>query len=280
MSLSSTPPSLSNLQAGGTVWVASDMHLSPQAPATTRAFLEFLDHAARQADVLFLPGDIFDAWIGDDCALHTPPEWLATVLDALLHAAQHTRLYIGRGNRDFLMGPALAQRIGAQLLPDRVRLQTDIGPVLLSHGDEYCTDDVSYQRFRRVVRNPLVQRLFLSLSLRMRRAIANWARRRSQHGNRYKPMEIMDVSPVSVQAALRESDCSIMVHGHTHRPAIHHYIIDGRACQRIVLPDWDYDHGRPSRGGWLVIDSNGLKLHDLHDHALGIAAQSSSASVR
>lgn len=274
MSLSSTPQSLNNIVAGGTVWVASDIHLSPQSPATTRAFLEFLDHAARQADALFLPGDIFDAWIGDDFALHTPPEWLLVILDALSNASQRTRLYLGRGNRDFLMGQALAQRIGAQLLPDRVCLQTDIGPVLLSHGDEYCTADVNYQRFRRVVRNPVVQRLFLRLSLRMRRAIANWARNRSQRGNQYKPVAIMDVNPVTIQAVFRESDCNIMVHGHTHRPAIHELTVDGRTCQRIVLPDWDYEHSDPPRGGWLAIDKNGLQLHDFPDHALGTPAQS------
>lgn len=265
-SFSSTPRSLNNIQAGGTIWVASDIHLSSQTPATARAFLEFLDLAARQADALFLPGDVFDAWIGDDVALHHPPEWLLTLLDALSRVSRDTRLYLGHGNRDFLMGHDLAQRIGAQLLPDRACLQTVIGPVLLSHGDEYCTADTSYQRFRRVVRNPIVQRLFLSLSLRMRRGIANWARRRSQRGNQTKAMAIMDVDPVTIQAAFRESNSSIMVHGHTHRPAVHELIVDGRTCQRVVLPDWDVEHSQPPRGGWLAINESGLQIHDLSNH--------------
>lgn len=250
------------------MWAASDIHLSAHTPATTRAFLDFLEHAATQSDTLLLPGDIFDVWIGDDFALRDPPAWLQPILDALLNASQHTRLYIGRGNRDFLMGHALAQRIGAQLLPDRVYVHTDIGPVILSHGDEYCTADRGYQCFRKLVRNRAVQRLFLCLSLSTRKAIAAWARRRSQHHNKDKPMAIMDVEPSAIQANFQHSDSSLMVHGHTHRPAVHNLVVDGRQCQRIVLPDWDCDHGETPRGGWLVIDGNGPRLQ----HIPGAAA--------
>lgn len=263
MSSSSKPASLSSLPAAGTVWVASDIHMSDQTPATTHAFLDFLNHAATHADALFLPGDIFDVWIGDDLALRDPPDWLEPILDALARTSQHTRLYLGRGNRDFLMGHALARRVGAQLLPESVVLQTDIGPVLLSHGDEYCTADRAYQRFRRLVRNPLVQRAFLALGLGVRRSLADWARRRSQQHNEYKSMAIMDVEASAVDAAFRRSDCGIIVHGHTHRPAIHDHAIDGRRVQRIVLPDWDFDHSAVARGGWLAIDADGLELHPI-----------------
>lgn len=265
MSSSSKPASLNKLPAAGTVWVASDIHMSAQAPATTRAFLEFLNKASAQADALFLPGDIFDVWIGDDLALHDPPDWLIPILAALLRTSQQTALYLGRGNRDFLMGHTLARRVGAQLLPDAVILQTDLGPVLLSHGDEYCTADRGYQRFRRLVRNPMIQRAFLSLSLHMRRTIAAWARRRSQQQNEYKPMTIMDVEPAAIDAAFRQSGCRIMVHGHTHRPAIHDLQVDGQRCQRIVLPDWEFDHASPHRGGWLIIDAQGLRLMSAHE---------------
>jgi len=253
------------IQARGAVWAASDMHLSEASPATNRAFIDFLDQAALRSDYLFLPGDIFDAWIGDDYALKSPPPWLLPILDALLRASQHTRLYIGRGNRDFLMGDALARRIGAQLLPDAVRLETDAGSVLLSHGDEYCTADVAYQRFRRRVRNPLLQKMYLSLGLGIRRSIADWARRRSQKQNACKPMAIMDVHPEAINKALRQSDCRIMVHGHTHRPAIHSLTIDGQDRLRIVLPDWDFDHASRPRGGWLIIDADGARLHQIPD---------------
>lgn len=263
------------IQARGCVWAASDIHMSAHTPATTRAFLDFLTQAAAHADALFLPGDIFDVWIGDDFALKNPPAWLLPILDALLATSRHTRLYIGRGNRDFLMGHALAQRIGAQLLPDVVQLDTDIGPVLLSHGDEYCTADAAYQRFRRRVRNPQLQRLFLSLGLGLRRAIADWARRRSQHQNRSKPMDIMDVHPDAINQAFRNTGCTVMVHGHTHRPAIHALTVDGKPRQRIVLPDWDFDHATPGRGGWVVIDSDGPRLATWppeHDSSLPASA--------
>src|SRR5690606_32434711 len=137
-------------------------------------------------------------------------------------------LWLGRGNRDFLMGRALADHVGAQILPDPVRLETDAGVILLSHGDEYCTDDHGYQRFRRIVRCPAVQWLYLQLSLSTRRRIADMARQRSMASNRHKSMEIMDVSPEAVKKAFSGTDADIMVHGHTHRPQIHHLTFDGR----------------------------------------------------
>src|SRR5690625_5250298 len=183
--------------------------MSAQTPLTTRAFLDFLKNAAAQADALFLPGDVFDVWIGDDLALRNPPEWLQPILDAMRQASQHTQLYLGRGNRDFLMGPSLARHVGAQLLPESVILQTDIGPVLLSHGDEYCTADKSYQRFRRLVRIPLIQKCFLTLSLNVSRTLARWARQRSQKQNKEKSMTIMDVEPCAIDTAFRQWRCSI-----------------------------------------------------------------------
>lgn len=263
MSSSSTPQSLNSIRLAGTVWLASDIHLSPHTPATTAAFLDFLDRAAQHADALLLPGDIFDAWIGDDFALDDPPAWLSTVLDALLDTSRQLRLFLGRGNRDFLMGHGLAKRIGAELLPDRVCLETDFGHILLSHGDEYCTADAAYQRFRRIVRKPGIQRLFLALGLGLRRAIADWARNRSRNNNQYKSATIMDVHPDAIHDAFRESGCDTIVHGHTHRPAIHDLQLDGRACRRIVLPDWDYEDSGAPRGGWLAIDRHGPVLHQI-----------------
>lgn len=241
--------------------MASDIHMSAHSPATTNAFLEFLGCAAQQSDALFLPGDIFDVWIGDDFALQDPPAWLTPILDTLLDVSRHTRLYIGQGNRDFLMGHALAQRVGAQLLPEQALIMTDAGPLILSHGDEYCTADRKYQRFRRIVRQPFIQRVFLSLSLDRRRAIAAWARKRSKHNNQYKASAIMDVEPTAIEHTFRQADCHLMVHGHTHRPAVHELMINGQRHRRIVLPDWDYDHSQPPRGGWLSIDSQGLALY-------------------
>lgn len=246
----------------GPVWLASDTHLGPAAPATQEAFLAFLEMAAGEAASLVLPGDIFDAWIGDDVIRAAPP-WLAQVLTALKATAARLPLYLGRGNRDFLIGGELAGAVGARMLPERAMLQTDFGPVLLSHGDEYCTDDAAYQQFRAMVRNPQWQEQFLAKSIPERLKMAQEARGESMAANQTKSMEIMDVNPQAVEQALRESGARVMVHGHTHRPARHVLTVDGVRCERWVLPDWDCDHAQPPRGGWLVIDRDGLQHYEL-----------------
>lgn len=250
---------MNKLHLPGRIWVASDIHLGPESPATAAAFHDFLEQAARQADTLILAGDIFDAWIGDDVALHPEP-WLRASLDALQAVAARIPLWMGRGNRDFLIGRDLLQQIGAHALPEPALLASDAGPILLAHGDEYCTADAGYQRFRRLVRRPGVQRAYLALPLRARRGIAAWARRRSMHSNQYKSTEIMDVEPSAIEQALRAADTSMLIHGHTHRPARHALTVDGHACERLVLPDWDFDHSAAARGGWIAIDSDGVRL--------------------
>ncbi|CFN69349.1 UDP-2%2C3-diacylglucosamine hydrolase [Bordetella pertussis] len=142
-------------------------------------------------------------------------------------------------------------------------LETDYGRILLTHGDEYCTDDSAYQQFRAMVRNPQWQAQFLAKSIPERLAMAEQARGESQAANQAKSMEIMDVNPAAVEAALREADVDVLVHGHTHRPARHVLSVDGRKRERWVLPDWDCDHADPPRGGWLVIDRDGLQCFDL-----------------
>lgn len=267
MSSSKAPPCLTDcpaLSVSGTLWLAADIHLGASTPGTAEAFASFLRQAADSADALFLAGDIFDVWLGDDLATAHPPSWLEPILHALKRTSRQIPVYIGRGNRDFLMGQDLMRHVGARLLPDCIRLDTDAGSVLLSHGDEYCTQDKRYQRFRRIVRKPSVQHWFLNRPLAWRQAIARWARQRSQQSNRNKSMAIMDVSPAVVEASLAASGCTLMVHGHTHRPAIHHLTLQGRPRQRIVLPDWYVENNdAPIRGGWLVLDRQGARLHYL-----------------
>lgn len=246
----------------GPAWLASDIHLGPATPGTQEAFLGFLQAAASEAASLLLPGDIFDAWIGDD-AIRAAPPWLAQALQALKATSARVPTYLGRGNRDFLMGEELAAAIGARLLPDSAVLRTDYGPVLLSHGDEYCTDDTAYQQFRAMVRNPQWQEQFLAKTIPERLAMAQQARGESMAANQAKSMEIMDVNASAVEQAFRDSGVRVMVHGHTHRPARHVLNIDDRHCERWVLPDWDCDHAQPPRGGWLVIEADGLQFYDL-----------------
>ncbi len=271
---SSNPPRLLNktacpgapggtlsLAANHTLWLASDIHLGAGVPRTNRAFYDFLALARQQAQGLILCGDIFDAWIGDDHALKQPPVWLAEALDELRLTAQAIPLWLMHGNRDFLLGQKLAQALGARLLAAPCRLDTCMGPILLAHGDEYCTDDISYQRFRRVVRTRWVQRVFLALPLAWRRAIAHRARARSRQAHSDKPMQIMDVSPDTIIQALRMAHCTTLIHGHTHRPAMHALEIDGQAGQRHVLPDWEFDHVQPPCGGWISISAAGIQAH-------------------
>ncbi|CCH10111.1 UDP-2,3-diacylglucosamine diphosphatase [Achromobacter xylosoxidans] len=246
----------------GPVWLASDLHLGPATPATAEAFLAFLQAAEEEAAALLLPGDIFDAWIGDDVIRAAPP-WLATALTALRTTASRIPLWLGRGNRDFLIGEELAGAVGARLLPEPALLQTDYGDVLLTHGDEFCTDDAAYQQFRQMVRNPQWQAAFLAKTIPERLAMAQQARGESQMANQSKSMEIMDVNAAAVEQAFRDSGVALMVHGHTHRPARHVLKVDGSKRERWVLPDWDCDHVSPPRGGWLVIDRDGLQFYDL-----------------
>ncbi|TAN30168.1 MAG: UDP-2,3-diacylglucosamine diphosphatase [Castellaniella sp.] len=251
---------MNKISIRGTLWIASDIHLGENVPRTAQAFYEFLARARRDADALILCGDIFDAWIGDDHALRRPPAWLAQAIEQLRATAQAIPLWLAHGNRDFLMGPALVQALGARLLTAPTHLDTDAGNILLAHGDEYCTDDVHYQRFRRVVHTPWVQSVFLALPLGLRRAIARGARARSRQARYRKTLRIMDVQPQAIERALREAGCTQMIHGHTHRPAVHDILVDGRAARRYVLPDWECDQADPVRGGWIEVDARGIRL--------------------
>ena len=253
---------MNKITLSGPIWLASDLHLGPATPATSEAFLAFLEAAREEAAALVLPGDIFDAWIGDDVIRAAPP-WLATALTALRDTAARIPVWLGRGNRDFLIGEELAQALGARLLPEPALLETDFGPILLTHGDEYCTDDAAYQQFRQMVRNPQWQAEFLAKTIPERLAMAQQARGESQAANQTKSMEIMDVNAGAVEQAFRDTGVRVLIHGHTHRPARHVLAIDGRKCERWVLPDWDCDHANPPRGGWLVIDRDGLEFYDL-----------------
>src|SRR5690606_23077731 len=240
---------------------ASDVHLGPDVPATARAFYAFLDKACAQADALLLCGDTFDAWIGDDLALSTQEAWLLQAIDTLRRTSARISLWLGRGNRDFLLSQQFSQYVGARLLPEKVLLDTQAGKVILSHGDEYCVEDAAYQRCRRLVRNKPIQRLFLSLSPSIRRKIAISARRRSQASHMRKDVAIMDVTPYAIEKAFANTQAELLVHGHTHRPAVHTLLAHGKNRQRIVLPDWEFDHADPPRGGWLSLDAQGARLH-------------------
>jgi len=224
----------------------SDLHLTPDRPRTIARFLRFLREDAPAHPELVILGDLFEFWIGDDAGAAAAP-----VVGALAAAARTgQRVLVMHGNRDPLLGADFAQAAGATLLADPI--VTDIAgtPTLLAHGDAWCTRDVEYQRFRALARQPDFQRQFLAKPVEERMAFARGARLRSEHEKSMKAMDIMDVTPDAVLAALRAAGVQRVIHGHTHRPAAHVLDLDGAPAERWVLPDWDLDDAEP-RGGFL-----------------------------
>ncbi len=269
MSSSKAPASSNKLHLQGNIWLAADIHLGPHSPKTAQAFYRFLTQARQDADALLLCGDIFHAWVGSDLALE-PPNWLAQAIHHFRQTSQDIPLYVMRGNRDFLLDQRFASYIGAQLLPDQVLLSTDHHQLVLTHGDELCTDDVNYQRFRRRVRAPLIQSLFLALPLKWRLSVAGGLRQRSRKQQQYIEPSITDVNESSCVQLLEQHQRTLLVHGHTHRPALHRLANTNKSnLTRIVIPDWEYDHSQPTRGGWLALNKNGLiELHRHHQPTL------------
>ena len=232
----------------------SDLHIDASRPAITEQFLSFLATEARGAEALYILGDLFESWIGDDAA-DTAQTAAITGLQAL--TAQGVPCFVMHGNRDFLLAKQFSRMSGAELLPDPLIVTLYGEPVLVMHGDALCTDDRAYQRLRATVRDADWQRRFLALSIASRRALAGAARVGSQAHTAAVQYAITDVNADSVAAALRGAGTKTLLHGHTHRPAIHAFEVDGRPCTRIVLGDW-YDQGSLLR--W---DHNGPELVSL-----------------
>jgi UDP-2,3-diacylglucosamine hydrolase len=213
----------------------SDLHLDPSRPEITRLFLEFIEHEASKADALYILGDLFEAWIGDDAG-DPLGDTVAAAL-ARLHERGVPCFYI-HGNRDFLLGDAYARRARMTLLADPSLVEIGGEPVLLMHGDTLCTDDAPYQAFRKQTHDPAWQRAFLARPIAEREAFAAKAREESRRYTKSVADAITDVNPEAVVAAMRSHGVQRLLHGHTHRPAIHALAIDGREAKRIVLGDW------------------------------------------
>ncbi len=221
-----------------TTLLLSDLHLPDQPSPLREGFLRFLAGPAQSAQRIYLLGDIFEYWIGDDVGLQ---DYAAEVRALKTLSTRGVALYFMAGNRDFLVGRRFAEAAGVRLLDDPSLIELDGVPTLLAHGDAYCTDDKAYLRWRRFSRNRLAQWSFARLPVARRRRIAGDLRGKSRRDKRYKPEDIMDVSAAAITAALRDSGTQRLIHGHTHRPADHSLSIDGRAAERIVLADWHPD---------------------------------------
>jgi UDP-2,3-diacylglucosamine hydrolase len=244
----------------------SDLHLQENSPATTALFLDFLAQHAVHARQLYLLGDLFEYWAGDD-DMGTP--YIRQIVDAL-HAISRAgvQLFWIAGNRDFLVGDAFAQAAGMVLLPDPYVMQIAGIRLALAHGDAQCTDDHDYQSFRAQVRSPEWQQAFLARPLDERKAIIDGMRAGSRDAQRGKTMDIMDVNAGAIDALFASTGASVLIHGHTHRPALHSH---GKLL-RYVLSDWDGD-AAPPRGGWLALDAVGtISRHDASGALLPDAA--------
>jgi UDP-2,3-diacylglucosamine hydrolase len=230
----------------------SDLHLDPARPTITSLFLNFLEQRARQANALYILGDLFEAWIGDDDDAE-PGRTVAAALRALTSHGVPT--YFLHGNRDFLLGERFAAASGIRLLPESMVIELEGDPILLLHGDTLCIDDIGYQAFRAQVRDPAWQARMLALPLAQRRALAGQLRETSRQAIQQKAVEITDVNLAEVDRVMRACGVRRLVHGHTHRPAIHHWSLDGQPATRVVLNDW-----REDLGGVLCRDAGGWRL--------------------
>jgi len=217
----------------------SDLHLDAASPEIARQFHAFLAGEARSAAALYILGDLFEAWLGDD---DPDPSARSTVaaLRALVDAG--VPCFVMHGNRDFLIGERFCRETGATLVEDGTVVEVHGERVLLMHGDALCTDDVSYQRLRRIVRSPVVRWVFRHMTLEQRRALARKMRAGSREHVGMTAPEIMDVNAAAVAQAFRAAGVRTLIHGHTHRPAVHELDVDGAPSRRIVLGDW-YSQG-------------------------------------
>jgi UDP-2,3-diacylglucosamine hydrolase len=236
----------------------SDLHLQPAYPATSKAFFDFLEQHARHAQQLYLLGDLFEYWAGDDDIADPFHQQVVAALRAVSEAG--VVVYWIAGNRDFLVGARFAEITNAILLPETWVAEIGGRKVVVLHGDAQCTQDTKYMEFRAMVRQPAWQAQFTAMPLAQRKAIIAGLRADSRKEQSGKSYEIMDVTPQAIADVFAETGAEVMIHGHTHRPALHH--VDDKL--RYVLPDWEPE-ATPPRGGWIAIDVNGaITRHDLH----------------
>ncbi len=229
----------------------SDLHLEISRPALIAAFKEFLFTTASDAKAIYILGDFFDAWIGDD----DNSALVADIKSALTQrSASGTPIYFTHGNRDFLIGEKFAQQANVILLPEEQVIDLYGTFALLLHGDQLCTDDVDYLAFRRKVRNPAWQKKMLAYPLWLRKLIAAYMRHKSRKAHQQKSDEIMDVAEETVSATFKHHKVCKMIHGHTHRPAKHTHVIDGKPSERFVLGDWG------DTGWYLKADADEIQL--------------------
>ncbi len=217
------------------IYFISDLHLVETRPETTQLFLNFISYQATRAQALYILGDFFEAWIGDDNDSSLIQEIKAALKQL---SSDGVKIYFMHGNRDFLIGSRFADECGLTLIPDPYVIDLFDTPTLLMHGDSLCVHDISHQRFRKYAYNPNINRFFTMLPLSIRKRLAYYARSKSKKSISQKDRQIMDVCPDEVKRVLKLHNAELLIHGHTHRPGMHDIDIDGKRKQRIVMSDW------------------------------------------
>ena len=220
-------------------WFISDLHLDAKRPQMVQAFMQFLGTVPGQASSLYILGDLFEYWIGDDIVDSPSGQLVKPLLAGLKQVSDAgVKLYFTHGNRDFLVGERFTEMTGCELLPEKHIIELDGVPTLLMHGDTLCTDDVEYQELRKMFYDPEQRARFLSLDFDARVAEANHLRKLSGEKMQEKSQKIMDVNQQTVEQVMLEAGVTQLIHGHTHRPNIHDFDLNGEAAKRIVLGDW------------------------------------------
>lgn len=216
-------------------YLISDLHLAPEHKSGTALFQQFMNTLAPKADALYVLGDLFEAWVGDD----DDDRYVQNIIDRFQQFSTTGKpLYFQRGNRDFLLGDAFTKRTGGQMLDDEHITELANQTVLLMHGDQLCVDDVDYQKFRAMVRTEAWQQTLLAKPLTERKAIASAMRMKSKENQQNKAEYIMDVNQAALESTLQKHQVSNVIHGHTHRPAHHQFTLNEQAAHRWVLGDW------------------------------------------
>jgi UDP-2,3-diacylglucosamine hydrolase len=231
----------------------SDLHLSAERPDISNLLLGFLKNKVSGGDTLYILGDLFEVWLGDDAVSADQRRIVEAIHATVLRGVS---VFFMHGNRDFLIGERFATMTGCRLLPERTAIRLGADLVLLMHGDELCIDDRDYQAFRAQVRNPAFIQYFLSLPIDKRVALASQARDASVRAMGQKSMEIMDVNQGAVEETMRRNHVRHLIHGHTHRQAMHEFPLDGATAHRIVLGDWC------GRGSVLIRDEDGFRMEN------------------
>lgn len=238
--------------------LVADLHLSEQNPAMTQGFIRYLETTAQGARALYILGDLFDAWVGDD--LLDQPHPLADVARQVIQALRHlansgTDVYFMHGNRDFLIGERFAEACQATLLPEVQEVELHGIPMVLLHGDSLCTRDSAYMAFRQQARSHEWQAQMLAMPLTERAALAQQLRQKSGEANAGKAEDIMDVTPSEVVKLMEQRGVATMIHGHTHRPRVHDFTVEDVPAKRYVLGDWGENHG------WDIVVEDGDTAH-------------------